>query len=156
MSHAGSPLLAQATVPADAVPAAGDAESETPPAATTAESADDGKQDDGNQDDGNQDDGNQGDGNQGDNAEQKENAKRKPEIHVIYVGDIDLLSSEFLMLRAQPDAQFPWDFDNVPFVLNIVDSLANDESLVEIRKRKTRHSTLKMVEMQTDEARKTR
>ena len=78
---------------------------------------------------------------------------REKEIHVVYVADIDLVSSEFLMLRAQPDPQLKWDFDNVTFVLNVLDSLAGDESLIDIRKRKTRHSTLKLVEMKTEIAR---
>ena len=78
---------------------------------------------------------------------------REKEIHVVYVADIDLVSSEFLMLRAQPDPQLKWDFDNVTFVLNLLDSLAGDESLIDIRKRKTRHSTLKLVEMKTELAR---
>jgi ABC-2 type transport system permease protein len=78
---------------------------------------------------------------------------REKEIHVVYVADIDLISSEFLQLRAQPDPELKWDFDNVTFVLNILDSLAGDESLIDIRKRKTRHSTLKLVELQTEVAR---
>ncbi len=78
---------------------------------------------------------------------------REKEIHVVYVADIDLVSSEFLQLRAQPDPELNWDFDNVTFVLNILDSLAGDESLIDIRKRKTRHSTLKLVELKTEEAR---
>jgi ABC-2 type transport system permease protein len=77
---------------------------------------------------------------------------REPQIHVVYVSDIDLLSSAFLALRAQPDPEIKWEFDNVTFVLNVLDSLAGDDALVEIRKRKMRHSTLKSVELRTDEA----
>ena len=80
------------------------------------------------------------------------NDSRNPEIHVVYVSDIDLLSTEFIALRAQPEPEIPWDFDNVPFVLNIIDSLADDSSLLEIRKRKMRHSTLKLVDYKTDDA----
>ncbi len=79
--------------------------------------------------------------------------EREKEIHVIYVCDIDLLSSEFMAIRAQPDDQVKWEFDNVTFVLNVLDSLAGDNELIEIRKRKTRHSTLKLITQQTDEAR---
>jgi len=82
-----------------------------------------------------------------------EDEPAKPEIHVVYVSDIDLLSSDFLALRAQPDADIKWQFDNVTFVLNILDSLSGDADLIEIRKRQTRHSTLKLVEKKTEAAR---
>ncbi|MEM8677730.1 MAG: Gldg family protein [Planctomycetota bacterium] len=83
----------------------------------------------------------------------EERDAREKEIHVVYVSDIDLLSSQFLNLRAQPQEEINWDFDNVTFVLNVLDSLADDESLMDIRKRKIRHSTLKKVEEQTELAR---
>lgn len=78
---------------------------------------------------------------------------RNREIHVAFVSDVDLLHSEFLNLRAQPDSMVPWKFDNVTFVLNILDSLVGDDSLLGVRKRETRYSTLLMVERATDEAR---
>ncbi len=78
---------------------------------------------------------------------------RNPEIHVVYVCDIDLLSSAFIALRANPDSEIEWNFDNVPFVLNVIDSLAGDDSLLEVRKRKTRFSSLKLVDLKTDDAR---
>ena len=78
---------------------------------------------------------------------------RNPEIHVIYVCDIDLLSSAFIALRANPDSEIEWNFDNVPFVLNVLDSLAGDDTLLEVRKRKTRFGSLKRVDLETDGAR---
>ena len=81
---------------------------------------------------------------------------RDREIHVVYISDIDLLSSEFMQLRSQASeggGGVNWDFDNVTFVLNILDSLAGDDRLLDIRKRKTRHSTLKEVSLRTEEAR---
>jgi ABC-2 type transport system permease protein len=78
---------------------------------------------------------------------------RDPEIHVVYVCDIDLLSSTFIALRANPDSEIEWDFDNVPFVLNVVDSLAGDNSLLGVRKRKTRFGSLRRVDQETDGAR---
>lgn len=76
------------------------------------------------------------------------------EVNVVYVSDIDLLASLFLMIRARPSAaEVNWQFDNVPFVLNILDSLAGDDRLVDIRKRQTRHSTLKMIDSATELAR---
>jgi ABC-2 type transport system permease protein len=64
-----------------------------------------------------------------------------------------MLHSDFLAIRAQPDEMVPWNFDNVTLILNIVDSLAGNETLVDIRKRQTRHSTLKRVEQATEDAR---
>lgn len=72
---------------------------------------------------------------------------QEPKVDVVYVGDIDVLHSEFLRVRAQPNlSDINWSFDNVTFVLNVVDDLAKDERFLEVRKKQTRHSTLKLVE----------
>ncbi len=130
MSDAGSPLLAQAgpapagtEVAADVEAEAGDAEKSAP--LEKKDSV----------------------------ASEEQETSREQELHVIYICDIDLLSSEFLAIRAQPDDEIKWEFDNVTFVLNILDSLAGDEELIEIRKRRLRHGTLKLVSKQTEEAR---
>jgi len=80
-------------------------------------------------------------------------AARERKIDVVFVTDIDLMHSDFLRLRARPDGEINWQFDNVTFVLNVLDTLAGDQNFVEIRKRQTRHSTLKMVELRTENAR---
>jgi len=83
----------------------------------------------------------------------KANSAEK-EINVVFAADIDLIARLFLQIRARPSAaEVNWQFDNVPFVLNILDGLAGDERLIEIRKRQTRHSTLKMIDTATEEAR---
>ena len=92
-----------------------------------------------------------------DSADQSEQGEtEKPAtVNVIYVSDIDLMHSEFLRVRAQPNmGDISWQFDNVIFVLNIVDALASDELFIDIRKRQTRHSTLKLVEQKTAERRR--
>jgi ABC-2 type transport system permease protein len=79
---------------------------------------------------------------------------KPPQINVIYVGDIDVLSSEFVRMRNEPNqwvARFR--FDNVPFVCNLIDAVAGETRFLEIRKRKPRHSTLRMVEARAAEAR---
>ncbi len=79
---------------------------------------------------------------------------RDTNIHVVYVSDIDFLSGEFVFLRANPnDDDIPWQFENVPFALNVVGSLVGEDKMLRIRKRKTRHSTLKMVNFKTEDAR---
>ncbi len=144
MSDAGSPLLAFATAAAQEPDAAGGTASEAVPQPPTlsAASADD-KTGKGASDSGATD----GDAASGDQED------RNREVDVVFVSDIDMLHSDFLAIRAQPDELVPWNFDNVTFVLNIIDSLAGDESLIPIRKRQTRHSTLTLVEKATSEAR---
>ena len=78
--------------------------------------------------------------------------KDKP-INVIYVGDIDLMASAFVRIRAQPDQMFRWRFENVTFALNVIDALSGDDAYLDIRKRKTKYSTLTVIEKQSEEAR---
>jgi len=72
-------------------------------------------------------------------------AAGKP-IRAVIVADIDLLDGRIFGLRSRPDDVFGLDFDNVPFVLNILDSLAGDDRFIDIRKRKPRHRTLERIE----------
>lgn len=78
------------------------------------------------------------------------------EINVIVVADIDMLSEDFFRLREQgdiPEANIRFDFDNVPFVLNVLDQLAGDERFLELRKRRPQHRTLTRIEEKTHQAR---
>jgi ABC-2 type transport system permease protein len=88
-------------------------------------------------------------------AEEKKTSARK--MNVIYVADIDVVSSVFVELRARPQNELfgdlKFNFDNVSFVLNVLDSLAGDGRFEEIRTRKFRHSTLQAVEAQTNRTR---
>ena len=64
------------------------------------------------------------------------------------------MHSEFLRVRAQPNmSDIDWKFDNVTFVLNVIDDLAGDDRFLDVRKKQTRHSTLKFVEAKTADAR---
>ncbi|HUG69586.1 MAG TPA: Gldg family protein [Pirellulaceae bacterium] len=76
-----------------------------------------------------------------------ENDAAKP-LHVVYVADIDLMMSAFMRIRARPDddEEMNWRFENVNFLLNIIDSLSGDDEYVEIRRRKPYYTTLKKVE----------
>lgn len=80
-----------------------------------------------------------------DSAEGEQTAKP---INVVYVADIDLMMSAFMRIRARPDddEEMNWRFENVNFLLNIVDSLSGDDDYVEIRRRKPYHTTLKKIE----------
>ncbi len=70
-----------------------------------------------------------------------ENAKP---LNVVLIPDLDLMSPEFFRLREEGFEQF--NFDNVTFILNIVDTLAGDQSLVELRKRRPRYRTLERLD----------
>jgi len=78
-------------------------------------------------------------------------------LDVVYVADIDLMMPAFLRIRARPgeDEEIGWQFENVNFLLNIVDVLSGDDAYIDIRKRKPKHSTLRIVEVGAQEARQT-
>ncbi len=83
-----------------------------------------------------------------------EAAKKPGGINVIYVTDIDLLSSQFVSMRNEPNLMIQkFRFDNVPFVCNLIDAVGGENRFLEIRKRKPKHSTLRMVEYRATEAR---
>jgi ABC-2 type transport system permease protein len=82
---------------------------------------------------------------------------KESEINVILVADIDMLTWQFFRLREVgevPDAGVQFDFDNVTFVLNVLDTLAGDDRFLEIRKRRPKHRTLTRIELNTEEARR--
>ncbi|HEY6564949.1 MAG TPA: hypothetical protein VIY86_10665, partial [Pirellulaceae bacterium] len=124
MSDAGVPLLAQATVPAPPLTASEEPASEESRTPAPTATGEPGARD-----------------------------ARQKEIHVVYVCDIDMLSSDFLRIREEPDDELNWRFDNVTFVLNVVDSLAGESELIEVRKRWPRHSTLKELDEKTEGSR---
>lgn len=84
-------------------------------------------------------------------------APKETDINVILVADVDMLSRDFFRLREQgsmPDAGIQFDFDNVTFVLNVLDELAGDERFIDIRSRRPRHRTLTTVEETTEKAKR--
>lgn len=93
-------------------------------------------------------------------AEAKKESEPKKEkknrgIDVVYVADIDLMMPAFLRIRARPgeDEEISWQFENVNFLLNIVDVLSGDDQYISIRKRKPKHSTLRIVDVGAQDAR---
>ncbi len=82
-------------------------------------------------------------------------SSNKP-INVIYVADIDLMSSQFFYYRSRPDvlAKIEQRFENVTFLLNIFDALAGDAQSIAIRKREALYSTLRTIEERISDQRR--
>src|SRR5262249_17417410 len=79
-----------------------------------------------------------------DEAKEKKDQAKKPDVHVIAIADLDLISEQFFELRRRKIENL--ELDNVTFVLNCVDVLAGDESFVALRKQRPRHRTLERLE----------
>jgi ABC-2 type transport system permease protein len=78
-------------------------------------------------------------------------------INVVLVADIDWIAPVVFLVREmgeREEMQVDWKFQNVTFVLNMLDSLAGDDRFVEIRKRTRPHRILTRIEEATDQARK--
>ena len=70
------------------------------------------------------------------------------------VADIDWIAPIIFRLREMgqdPDSIIDFKFQNVTFVLNILDSLAGDDRFIDLRKRSRSHRILTKVEEATDE-----
>jgi ABC-2 type transport system permease protein len=83
-------------------------------------------------------------------------AASNTEINVVYVADVDVMDWLFLRFRARPDEDpeaIRWQFENVVFLLNIVDMLAGENDNIAIRKHKPKYYTLRQVELQAEAAR---
>ncbi|MDG2015429.1 MAG: Gldg family protein [Pirellulaceae bacterium] len=80
-------------------------------------------------------------------------SKEEPEqvvpgdINCYYVTDVDFLSDEMIRLKNSPrQGGVEYRFQNIPFVLNLVDSMTSQASYIPIRDRQQRYLTLRVVE----------
>ena len=87
--------------------------------------------------------------------EEKENPDVKP-LKVIYVSDVDCMSSVFVDIRKNSSQldEIKFQFQNITFVLNAIDVLTGETKYPAIRRHVPTYSTLKLVEAQADEARR--
>ncbi len=72
-----------------------------------------------------------------------------PNFNVIVVSDVDMATPGFFTLRnlgVDVRTGVTFDFDNVAFLMNSIDKLADEESLVAIRSRRPKHRTLTRIE----------
>lgn len=92
-------------------------------------------------------------------ADKKETDKKaedstKP-VRAVYVTDMDCMLYFFLDVRARPqqmdDIQF--HFQNVSFILNIVDVLTGETDYPAVRRHEPQHSTLQLIEKQSEQFR---
>lgn len=77
----------------------------------------------------------------------------KTDINVVLVADIDWIAPVIFRLREigkTEDMLIDWKFQNVTFVLNILDELAGDDRFIEIRKRTRPHRILTRIEEATE------
>ena len=87
-------------------------------------------------------------------------SERAAAIKVVLVSDMDILAGVFL--SAPRTSQFfwrafaKWQVDNVPFILNILDDLAEDTPVIDIRKRRPVHRELTAIKQVSDAAKRNR
>ncbi|MFT5304102.1 MAG: ABC-2 type transport system permease protein, partial [Mariniblastus sp.] len=73
--------------------------------------------------------------------------KSKQKTDVIYVADIDTLADSYVARRDSPIVDgVEYRYQNLSFVLNVIDSLANEQAYLGLRNRKVRHVTLRKLE----------
>lgn len=70
-------------------------------------------------------------------------------VNCVVVGDLDLISETFFSIRESGFSGM--EFDNVTFVLNAVDALAGDQSLLDLRKKRRAFRTLEALESRRQE-----
>lgn len=66
-------------------------------------------------------------------------------LNTLLVADLDMISETFFAIRESGATGF--EFDNVTFILNAIDVLAGDDTLVDLRKRRRTFRTLERIEV---------
>lgn len=77
-----------------------------------------------------------------------EKGKSAPTINVAFIADVDLISDAFFFIREKQ-----WQglkLDNITVVLNALDDLVGDDAFISLRKRRSVHRTLTVVESATE------
>src|SRR5262249_33788340 len=82
-------------------------------------------------------------------------AKKPAELNVVVVADLDLLASLFFdsRMKRMPPNELELDSDNVTFVLDILDALADDPRFIAARKQRPMHRPLSSIIKSTEQAR---
>jgi ABC-2 type transport system permease protein len=85
----------------------------------------------------------------------KAETKKRTDINVVVVADIDIFYQEFFQFRQQsqdPDRELNLSLDNITFTLNVLDELAGDDRFIDIRKRRRKHRVLEKLDLVTKDA----
>lgn len=82
--------------------------------------------------------------------------KSKRPLKAVYVADIDFMSRTFVDIRNRPPMleDINFQFQNITFVLNVIDVLGGETRYPQVRRHVPTYSTLKLVELKSDEARR--
>ncbi|MEL7498558.1 MAG: Gldg family protein [Planctomycetota bacterium] len=73
--------------------------------------------------------------------------KTKNNLDVIYVADVDTIADSYMATRDAPVRNgVEYRYQNVNFVLNVVDALAGVDTYLELRNRRVKHVTLEKLE----------
>lgn len=85
----------------------------------------------------------------------QESSEPAADVKVVYVADADLMLPEFSMIRADPNTvtEARFQFQNVTFVLNCIDWLADEPDFIEIRKHEPIFAGLRMIDAVKERAR---
>ncbi|OYP34553.1 Gldg family protein [Rhodopirellula sp. MGV] len=75
-------------------------------------------------------------------------------IKAAYVADTDLMLDVFLQIRADPNTatELRFQFQNVTFLLNIIDWLTNETDFIEVRKHEPHFASLTMIDAEKEVA----
>jgi len=86
-------------------------------------------------------------------ADAEGNATATKPLKVVYVSDLDCMSGVFVDIRKNPSQleSVEFQFQNITFVLNVIDVLCGENKYPAIRRHVPTYSTLKLVEARADE-----
>ena len=83
----------------------------------------------------------------------KAGAGSKDHLNAVYIADMDLISDYFVDLRNAPIRNnIEYVTQNMSFVLNLIDSLAGEETFLDVRTKRVSHVTLKKIDEQYEKA----
>jgi len=87
------------------------------------------------------------------NADSDPTAATNKPIKVVYVSDVDCMSGVFVDIRKNPSQleAVEFQFQNITFVLNVIDVLSGETKYPAIRRHVPSYSTLKLVEARADD-----
>ncbi|TWT93836.1 Gldg family protein [Stieleria varia] len=85
-----------------------------------------------------------------------ETSSDAPALKVAYVADTDLMLEVFLQIRADPNSapDLRFQFQNVTFVLNLIDWLTQETDFIEVRKHEPIFASLRMIDLVKEDANK--